>query len=85
MSSPSPLPPTQPMVVSKPLKNSLALVNINAATAKDLVLFLGLTRNMAEKVIANRPYRLRGELVAKNVVPMATFNVIKDRITAVPK
>ena len=52
---------------------------------KDLVLFLGLTRNMAEKVIANRPYRLRGELVAKKVVPRATFDVIKDRITAVPK
>jgi len=45
-------------------------------------LFLGLTKSMAEKVVASRPYRLRGELVAKKVIPKATFDVIKDRITA---
>lgn len=66
-------------------EGALAPVNINSASANDLVLFLGLTKNMAEKVIANRPYRLRGELVAKQVVPKATFDVIKDRITAAPK
>ena len=82
-----------PVVASKPkaapvvtpIKGALAPVNINTASANDLVLFLGLTKNMAEKVIANRPYRLRGELVAKQVVPKATFDVIKDRITAAPK
>ena len=77
--------PTKPVVVSKPIKGSLALVNINTATANDLVLFLGVTKNTAEKVIANRPYRIRGELVAKKVVPKATFDVIKNRITAAPK
>ncbi|MDA0740077.1 MAG: helix-hairpin-helix domain-containing protein [Nitrospirae bacterium] len=71
--------------VVTPIKGALAPVNINSASANDLVLFLGLTKNMAEKVIANRPYRLRGELVAKQVVPKATFDVIKDRITAAPK
>ena len=85
MSTQSPLSPTKPARVSKPVKRSLAPVNINTATVNDLVLFLGLTKNMAEKVIANRPYRLRGELVAKRVVPRATFDAIKDRITAVPK
>ena len=85
MSTQSPLSLTKPARVSKPVKRSLASVNINTATANDLVLFLGLTKNMAEKVIANRPYRLRGELVAKRVVPRATFDAIKDRITAVPK
>lgn len=70
--------------VSPPLKGALAPVNINTASANDLVLFLGLTKEMAEKVVANRPYRLRGELVAKNVIPKATFDVIKDRITATP-
>jgi DNA uptake protein ComE-like DNA-binding protein len=57
-------------------------VNINTATVNDLVLFLGLTKEMAQDVVENRPYRLRGELVAKRVVPKATFDVIKDRITA---
>lgn len=68
--------------VAASLKGSLAPVNINSASANDLVLFLGLTKEMAEKVVANRPYRLRGELVAKNVIPKATFDVIKDRISA---
>jgi len=82
-SKPKPSPEAAPVV--SPGKNALGPVNINTASANDLVLFLGLTKNMAEKVIANRPYRLRGELVAKQVVPKATFDVIKDRITAAPK
>lgn len=63
-------------------KVGMALVNINKASVSDLVLFLGLTKEMAQGVVDNRPYRLRGELVAKKVVPKATFDVIKDRITA---
>jgi hypothetical protein len=35
-------------------------------------------------VVANRPYKVRGELVAKNVLPQATYDVIKDRITLTP-
>jgi DNA uptake protein ComE-like DNA-binding protein len=60
------------------------LVNINKAPVRDLVLTLGLTREVAEEVVSNRPYRLRGELVAKNIIPKATFDEIKDRITASP-
>lgn len=79
-------PPAKPEAapLAAPLKGALAPVNINTASANDLVLFLGLTKEVAEKVVANRPYRLRGELVAKDVVPKATFDVIKDRITASP-
>jgi DNA uptake protein ComE-like DNA-binding protein len=60
------------------------LVNINKASVSDLVLTLGLSRDVAEEVVSNRPYRLRGELVAKNVIPKATFDEIKGRITASP-
>ena len=60
------------------------LVNINKASVSDLVLTLGLSRDVAEEVVSNRPYRLRGELVAKNVIPKATFDEIKGRITAAP-
>ena len=58
------------------------LVNINKASVSDLVLTLGLSREVAEEVVSNRPYRLRGELVAKNVISKATFDEIKGRITA---
>lgn len=82
-SKPKPSSASAPVVT--PIKGGLAPVNINTASVNDLVLFLGLTKNMAEKIIANRPYRLRGELVAKQVVPKATFDVIKDRISAARK
>ncbi len=58
------------------------LVNLNTASVRDFVAVLGLSRLVAERVVANRPYRLRGELLAKRVVPDETFEVIKDRVTA---
>lgn len=59
----------------------LTPVNVNTASASDLVLFLGLTQEMADRIIANRPYKVKGELVAKNVLPKATFDELKDRMT----
>jgi hypothetical protein len=49
-----------------------------------MVLFLGLTKEMADRIVSNRPYRIKGELVAKNVLPKETFDMIKDRITVTP-
>lgn len=80
-STPKPLP--SPVAV--PLNETATPVNINTASANDLELFLGLTKEVADKVVSNRPYRLRGELISKKVVPKATFDVIKDRITAAPQ
>ena len=60
------------------------LMNVNKASASDMVLVLGLTKDMADRVVSNRPYRVKGELVAKNVVPKETFDMIKDRITVSP-
>ncbi len=66
------------------LNGTMKLLNLNTASVNDFVGLLGLREPMAEEVIANRPYRLRGELLAKHVIPNETFAVIKDRITAVP-
>jgi len=91
--APSPAPssvtssskPPAPKMVTPPTLPKIGgeLVNINKAPVSDLVL-LGLSREVAEDVVSNRPYRLRGELVAKNVIPKTTFDEIKDRITASP-
>jgi len=61
-----------------------AAMNINKVSASDLVLFLGLKKEEADRIVSNRPYRVKGELVAKNVVPKETFDMIKDRITVSP-
>lgn len=88
-SLPQPVPPvtTPPPQPGSPVPGAQAgvgPVNINTASVGDMTLYLGLTKDMAERVIINRPYKLKGELVAKNVVPKATFDVIKDKITVTP-
>jgi len=85
--APMPAPVAQPSVApvpTAPQAGGLAPVNINVASANDMVLFLGLPKEVAERVVSNRPYKVRGELVARNVLPKATFDVIKDRITVTP-
>ncbi len=61
-----------------------AAMNINKVSASDLVLFLGLKKDEADRIVSNRPYKVKGELVAKNVVPKETFDMIKDRISVSP-
>jgi hypothetical protein len=39
---------------------------------------------MADRIVNNRPYKVKGELVAKNLVPKETFDMIKDRISVSP-
>ena len=45
---------------------------------------LGVSQDVADRIVSNRPYRVKGELVAKNVVPKDVFDDIKDRITVSP-
>ena len=76
-----PRPPASVPEAQGSAEIALAPVNINTASATDMVLFLGLNKDMAERVIVNCPYKLKGELVAKNVLPKATFDSIKEKIT----
>ncbi|HLZ34538.1 MAG TPA: helix-hairpin-helix domain-containing protein [Nitrospira sp.] len=57
------------------------VMNVNKASSSELVLLLGLPKDVADRIVSNRPYKVKGELVAKNVVPKETFDMIKDRIT----
>jgi DNA uptake protein ComE-like DNA-binding protein len=59
-------------------------MNVNKASAGDMVLVLGLSKDVADRIVTNRPYRVKGELVAKNVVPKETFDMIKERISVSP-
>ena len=70
-----------PSVASSAPAAGSAAMNINKVSANDLVLLLGLKQEEADRVISNRPYRVKGELVAKNVLPKETFDLIKDRIS----
>ncbi len=76
-------PAIAPPAMSAPAGASTS-VNLNKATASDMVLALGLSKDMADRIVSNRPYRVKGELVAKNIVPKETFDMIKDRISVSP-
>ena len=78
--APAPSMP-RPPVGSQPPS---AVMNVNRASSSEMVLLLGLSKDMADRIVSNRPYKVKGELVAKNVVPKETFDMIKDRISVSP-
>lgn len=84
----SPAAPTVAKVAPVPMPamppSTANLLNLNKASASEMVEQLGVTKDMADKIVSSRPFRLKGELVAKNLVPKDTYDVIKDRVTVVP-
>ncbi|HMI39409.1 MAG TPA: hypothetical protein VK500_05845 [Nitrospiraceae bacterium] len=79
--APAGAPATPAMKAPQSLPSSM---NVNKASAGDMVLVLGLSKDVADRIVTNRPYRVKGELVAKNVVPKETFDMIKERISVSP-
>lgn len=82
------MPPVPPAgSVAPPLEGTAVpggVMNLNRASSSEMVLVLGLPKDMADRIVSNRPYKVKGELVAKNVVPKETFDMIKDRISVSP-
>ena len=77
VAAPAPPVTNAPQVLSSSM-------NINTASVGDIVLVLGLPKDVADRIVANRPYRVKGELVAKHVVTKDIFDMIKDRISLGP-
>jgi competence protein ComEA len=59
-----------------------APLDINSATPAELETLPGIGTAYAKKIVDNRPYKRKDELVQKNVVPQATYDSIKDHIIA---
>jgi DNA uptake protein ComE-like DNA-binding protein len=60
------------------------LVDINKATPSELSVTLELPKEDAEKLVKNRPYKTKEELVTKAGIAKTTVDKIKDKVTIGP-
>ena len=63
-------------------KEKKDLVDINSASLDQLTAIKGIGKARAERIVKNRPYASKDELVSKKVIPQGSYDKIKDQIIA---
>ena len=59
-------------------------VDLNSASRKELMTLPGVGRTEAERIVANRPYLTKTELVSKNVMTVGPFLSLRHLVVAMP-
>jgi DNA uptake protein ComE-like DNA-binding protein len=57
-------------------------LDINSTPIDELKVLPGIGDAYAQKIVDNRPYQKKDQLVSRKIIPQATYNKIKDRIIA---
>jgi DNA uptake protein ComE-like DNA-binding protein len=60
-------------------------LDLNTASEADLKMIPGIGDAYAKKIVQNRPYKRKDELVQKKVMPQGTYDKIKDHVIAKQK
>lgn len=63
-------------------KSKTELIDINSATKQQLMTLPGIGDAYAQKIIDNRPYHGKNDLVQKNIIPKATYDKVSAEIIA---
>ncbi|HYR43948.1 MAG TPA: helix-hairpin-helix domain-containing protein [Terriglobia bacterium] len=63
-------------------KKTTEVIDINSASKQELMSLPGIGDAYSQKIIDNRPYRGKNDLVRKNIVPQATYDKISGQIIA---
>ncbi|PYN49656.1 MAG: hypothetical protein DMD95_00505 [Candidatus Rokuibacteriota bacterium] len=67
---------------AKPAAPKKAPLDLNTASEEELKALPGIGEAHSKKIIENRPYARKDELVKKKLIPQATYDKIKDQIIA---
>jgi DNA uptake protein ComE-like DNA-binding protein len=82
VSVPMAAPSTKPAPTAPVAKPSTGLLDINTASEADLDALPNIGKTRAAKIIKNRPYKGKDELVSKHILPKWVYKGIKDRVIA---
>ena len=63
-------------------KETKELVDINSASITELTAIKGISEAESQKIIKNRPYARKDELVSKTIMSQGSYDKIKDQIIA---
>jgi hypothetical protein len=60
------------------------LVDLNSASRDDLMTLDGIGEVRADAIIRARPFRVKGELVERRLIPESLYDKLSDKVTVKP-